>query len=364
MKILRVINSLHIGGAERSIVGNVPLHIKNGYATDVLLLNGEDTFFLKELKEQNVPVISLGKSNMLFNPFFILKISRIINNYDIVHAHLFPSFYIVAFAKIFRNSKTKLVFTEHSTSNNRRGKFIFKWIERFIYNQYDKIIAITPEANINLKQHLRGNENITVIYNGVDLVKIRNEKNQNRESFNLNVKLKDKTIITQIASFRSQKDQDTLIRSLALLPENFHVLFVGDGARMSICKELTEKLGVADQVSFLGLQNNVGAILNKSSIVVMSSNYEGFGRAAIEGMAAGKPVIASNVPGLSKIVEGAGLLFEPRDEKMLSNLILKLSNDSNFYNQTVKKCLNRAEEFDISKMVKEYEDVYDNLFNS
>lgn len=361
MKILRVINSLHIGGAERSIVGNVPLHINNGYATDVLLLNGEDTFFLKELKEHKVNVISLSKSNMLYNPFFILKIGRIINNYDIVHAHLFPSLYLVAFAKILKKSKTKLVFTEHNTSNNRRGKFIFKWIERLVYKQYDKIIAITPEANINLKRHLKSNRNITTIYNGVDLDKIQNEKNQNSLYADRIVKLKDKKIIVQIASFRSQKDQDTLIRALTLLPEDFHVLFVGDGARIQICKDLAKKLSVEQQISFLGLQNKVGAILNESSIVVMSSNYEGFGRAAIEGMAAGKPVIASNVPGLSKIIEGAGLLFEVGDEKKLSNLILKLSNDSKFYNQTAVKCLQRAEEFDIKKMVEKYEVIYDKL---
>lgn len=363
MKILRVINSLNIGGAERSIVGNVPLHNKNGYKTDVLLLNGTDTFFLKELKEQGVNIIALGKSKFLFNPVFIFKIGSIINNYDIVHAHLFPSLYLVAFAKIYKNSKTKLVFTEHSTLNKRRNKLIFKWIERFIYRQFDTIIAITPEANKNLSKHLNIENKIITIYNGVDLEKIRSEKQKNNVFIDLKNQLKNKKIITQIASFRSQKDQDTLIKALALLPKDYQVLFVGDGERLKFCKNLAKKFNVEAQIIFLGLQNNVGAILEMTDIVVMSSIYEGFGRVAIEGMAAGKPIIASNVAGLSQIVEGAGLLFDVGDEKKLSKLILELSNDNKLYNQIAEKCLQRAALFDIKKMVKEYEIIYDNLYS-
>lgn len=361
MKILRVINSLNIGGAERSIVGNLPLHIKNGYDMDVLLLNGENTFFKEELRKQNINVISLGKSKFLFNPLFLFKIIRLIDNYNIVHVHLFPSLYWVALAKYFKNSKTKLVFTEHNTLNKRRGSVIFKWMDRFIYKFYDRIIAITPEANANLKLHLKYDINITTIYNGVDIEKIKDGQNEDVLFFN-DFNFENKKIIVQIASFRNQKDQDTLIRAMVLLPNEFHVFFVGDGDRIKICKDLAKKKGVEDRVSFLGLQKNVGAILARANIVVMSSHYEGFGRAAIEGMAIGMPVIASNVPGLSNLVNGAGLLFEVGDEEMLSSLILKLANNSDLYNEVSKKCSIRAREYGIEKMVKGYELLYDKLF--
>ena len=143
---------------------------------------------------------------------------------------------------------------------------------------------------------------------------------------------------------------------------DFHVLFVGDGARLKFCKDLATELSVSHRTIFLGLQEKVGSILAQSSIVVMSSHYEGFGRSAIEGMAAGKPVIASNVPGLSQVVEGAGLLFEVGDYKMLASLILKLTTNELFYKQVSRNCLDRANQFDIKKMVKGYEQVYEGLF--
>ena len=107
MRILRVINSLNIGGAERSIAGNVPLHVNNGYQTDVLLLDGNPTFFLKDLLKQNIKVTWFGVNNFIYNPLYIFKISKIINKYDIIHVHLFPSLYWVALAKLLTKSNTK-----------------------------------------------------------------------------------------------------------------------------------------------------------------------------------------------------------------------------------------------------------------
>lgn len=359
MKVLRVINSLHIGGAERSIVGNVPVHIKNGYEMDVLLLNGENTFFLRELEKEKVKIITLGRSKKITNLLFIFKIAKIINEYDIVHAHLFPSLYWVALAKVFKRSKTKLVFTEHNTHNKRRNLILFKYIERYIYKQYEEIIAITPEAKKNLEQHLNRYQNIVTIYNGVDLNKIASEKDSLPISFK--EKYKGKKILVQVASFRDQKDQDTLIKTMRLLPTNFHVLFVGDGERITACKKLAESLGVSTKISFLGLQDNVGGVLNIADVVIMSSHWEGFGRAAIEGMAAKKPVVGTNVPGLAEIVKDAGLLFEVGDENELARLILKLCNNEEFYNEIANKCFERAKDFDIKKMVSSYEEVYKKL---
>ena len=179
MKILRVINSLTIAGAERSVVGNVPYHIKNGFKVDILVLNGLKTFFLDEVIKEKINLIILGKNNNIYNPVLIFKICKIINKYDVIHVSLFPSLYWVAIAKFITRSKTKLVYTEHSTNNARRGKYIFKWIDSFIYKQYDKLVAITPETKKNLIEHLIYKPDIVTIYNGVDLEKIKHEMNVN-----------------------------------------------------------------------------------------------------------------------------------------------------------------------------------------
>jgi len=355
MKVLRVINSLNIGGAERSIVGNVPLHIQNGIDIEVLLLNGKETFFFKELEKNNVKIHFLGKNNNVYNPILIFKFFKYIKKYDIKHVSLFPELYWIALAKLIFRSKTKLIFTEHNTHNKRMKSFLFRWIDKILYKQYHHIVAISPEANFNLSKHLGQQYPISTIYNGVDISKIK-QGNNRKESLNF-IPI-NKKILLQIAGFRVQKDQDTLIKALALLPIKFHLLLVGDGPRMNICKDLAKSLNVHERITFLGLRNNVEDILCSSDIVVLSSHWEGFGRSAVEGMAASKPVIASNVAGLSQIVKDAGLLFEPGDYKTLSSLIINLDKNENLYTKVALKCSERAQQYDIKKMVDDYERLY------
>ena len=175
MKILRVINSLNIGGAERSVVSNVPIHRKNGFDIDVLVLNGSRTHFYEDLAKKKINIISLGKNNNIYNPLMIFKVTKYINNYDVLHVSLFPALYWVAFAKILTRSKTKLIFTEHNTINRRMGNYFFEIFEQIIYKQYDRIVAISPEANESLSLHLKNKIKVSTIYNGVDVARVYKE---------------------------------------------------------------------------------------------------------------------------------------------------------------------------------------------
>ena len=93
-------------------------------------------------------------------------------------------------------------------------------------------------------------------------------------------------------------------------------------------------------------------------MAVMSSHWEGFGLAAVEGMAAGKPVIASDIDGLSQVVDGAGLLFPKGDEKALASCILEIYEDKDYYQRLSELSVERAKEFDLSHMVNQYIKIY------
>lgn len=353
MKILRVINNLNTGGAERSLETNVPIHIRNGYEMDVLVLDGTVTPFLKSLKEKNVSVFSTGIRS-LYNPWQIVRIANFIRKYDVVHVHLFPSLYWVALAKMVSGAKCHLVYTEHSTENRRRNKSILRLLDRFIYKRYERIIAISDATHRNLSIHLGDDSRIITIANGVDLRPY--EKQYEKVVFDGCDE--DVFIITQIASFRRQKDQDTTIKSLQFTNHNVHAVFAGIGERIDECKQLAIELGVEDRVHFLGSRMDIPAIVMSSDIVVMSSNYEGFGRAAIEGMAGRKPTIATNVAGLRDVVGGAGLLFEVGDARKLAEYITQLQEDAEYYNVVAEKCYNRAQEYSATKMIEGYEKIY------
>lgn len=93
----------------------------------------------------------------------------------------------------------------------------------------------------------------------------------------------------------------------------------------------------------------------------MSSHWEGFGLAAVEGMAAGKPVVATDVPGLAEVVQGAGILFPHEDEKTLALVLRRLMEDKTYYQQIVNQCMLRVSQYDIRKTVGAYLEIYKKL---
>ena len=168
MKILHIINSLATGGAEKLIIETLPLYAKQGLKIDLLLLNGAAHPFLEELASKKCcEIFNLGTSSV-YNPITIFKIIPYLKKYDIVHVHLFPAQYWVVLAKLLSFSKTKLIFTEHNTTNRRLENPIFRFIDKWIYQFYAGVIAITAEIKTLLLKHTALSEvRFTVIENGV-----------------------------------------------------------------------------------------------------------------------------------------------------------------------------------------------------
>ena len=87
MRILQVITSLHIGGAEKLIVDMVPLYQELGYQVDVLLFDGTETPFKRQVRAKGVTIYELGKGGSVYNPLYIFKLIPFLRKYDIVHTH-------------------------------------------------------------------------------------------------------------------------------------------------------------------------------------------------------------------------------------------------------------------------------------
>lgn len=358
MKVLQVINSLGIGGAEKLIVDSILCRAGSACEVDVLLLNGKDTNFKRILQKHGIRVFSLGEENNIYNPLLIVKLIPFLKRYDVVHVHLFPAQYWVAIAACFLRKKVKLITTEHNTTNRRRNIAGFKWIDRFIYKRYDRIVAISPSTQHALANYINDSRVLTIA-NGVDIRQFQIAKPYLKNEL---LTLDDKSVsVIQVAGFRTQKDQDTVIKALARLPGNYHLFLVGDGPRRNICEEMVHDLNLAERVHFLGLREDIPRLLKSANIVIMSSHWEGFGLAAVEGMAAGKPVIASEVAGLAEVVANYGLLFKTGDAHALALLIERLSNDGGFYEEVAARCAVRACDFDIKRMVREYGKLYKEL---
>ena len=198
-----------------------------------------------------------------------------------------------------------------------------------------------------------------MIYNGINLEVISNAKQYSISE--LGNFPEDAQIIVQVSSFRYPKDQKTVISALSLLPNNYYLILVGDGDLRSDCEEHSKALNVEHRTVFMGLRNDVPRLLKSSNFIVLSSHYEGLSLSSIEGMASGKPFIATNVPGLKEVVINAGLLFEYQDQYGLAKIIKKLSEDKEYYHEIVNSCQKRAKEYDIQFMADNYRKVYQKI---
>jgi glycosyltransferase involved in cell wall biosynthesis len=345
MKIIHIISSLEIGGAQRLLSDLLPIQKQQGIDVSLLVLKFEDNDFTRKVQNAGVPIISLDVKSFR-NPFLAFKVRSIIKGYDVVHVHLVHSLYICSLAA--RGIKTKLVYTEHSTSNNRRGKAYVRPIEKYIYSRYDRLISISQQTQDALQAWLQSeDERFVVINNGVDT----------KAFANIHKEVMPKSLI-MVSRFATSKDQETVIRAMKDLDDDVTLRFVGDGDNLEHCKMVANEIGVGNRVQFLGARSDVANLIAESYIGIQSSNWEGFGLTAVEMMACGKPVIATDVDGLKQVVEGAGILFKVGDEKALAESINRLVCDNVLYYETVKKCRERAMQYDIRNTVKQYIDIY------
>ena len=343
-----MISSLEIGGAQRLLSDLLPIQKQQGIDVSLLVLKSEDSAFSKKVADAGVPIISLNVKSFR-NPFLAFRVRKIIMRYDVVHAHLVHALYICSLAA--RGLKTKLVYTEHSTSNNRRGKTYVRPIEKFIYGRYDKLISISQQTQDALQDWLQSNDGrFVVINNGVDT----------KVFANIHKEVIPKSLI-MVSRFASSKDQETVIRAMKDLDDGVILRLVGDGENLEHCKQVARECGVENRVQFLGARADVAELVAESYIGIQSSNWEGFGLTAVEIMACGKPVIATNVDGLMQVVEGAGELFSVGDYKDLARIVNRILISQTLYEEMSRQSRVRAAEFCITQTAQKYTKVYKSL---
>ena len=359
MKILHVITTLDTGGAERLMVDLLPQLKDKGNQVELLLFNGVITPFRQELESKGVIIheLSRSKGNIrhteVYNPLNIIRLRRYLRDFDVIHTHNTASQLYVPLAKLLFRSNVVLVTTEHNTTNRRRFIWWFRPLDKWMYRQYIRVVCIGDSTRNNLESYLDNDCNTCVIYNGVNIRRfIRPIKD---------ISHKHDYVITMVAGFRPQKDQDTLIKALRRLPINYRLQLVGDGGREPQLKELCNKMGLDSRVAFLGKRIDIPDIMGDSDVMVLSSHWEGLSLSSIEGMASGRPFIASDVDGLREVVGGAGVLFAHGDDEELANKIRFLCEHPDEYRQVAEACQRRAMDYDISVMANAYHELYQSL---
>lgn len=210
-----------------------------------------------------------------------------------------------------------------------------------------------------------GIKNSIVIPNGVDLQKFQNlRQNQIRAKLGL----KDEFIITTVARLEKIKGVEYLIKALSnyrLRIINYKLLIIGEGSRRQALEELSKKLGLSENIKFLGqIQNKeIPKYLAISDCFILPSLQEGFGIAVLEAQASKVPVIASNVGGISDIIEDGktGVLIEPKDSEQIAQAVIKMFSDQNFGKVLTKNAFQKLEKYDWQNIANKVFSVYQSI---
>lgn len=147
------------------------------------------------------------------------------------------------------------------------------------------------------------------------------------------------------------KHVETLIKAIALIKEvlpSIRVAIVGDGEEQVNLKELTQSLGLADQISFVGFQTNLWEWYNQSKLSVITSEREGFPYTVIESLKCGVPVIVSNCGDVNDVVKDSfngRIVLDYNDHNVYSDMIIELLTNPDQIDRYSKNCLQTVENF-------------------
>jgi glycosyltransferase involved in cell wall biosynthesis len=354
MRVLQLIDSLPLAGAE-VLVKDVALRLRSrGIECEVAVLRRLHSPLESALQEAGVPLHST-RVIQLYSLRQVKPLANLMQHFDLIHVHLFPAqlWAVLAAAKL--GSHIRLVTTEHNTWNARR-RWWFRPVDHWMYAHY-QVVACNSEATAHelVRWCPSTATRINVIPNGIPV-----EDFQAAEPADLNFESQDEARLVFVGRFEPQKDHRTILRALTKLPK-VRLLLVGDGPLRRELEDLAQSLGVISQVSFLGRRTDVANVLKACDVYIHSTNSDGFGIAACEAMAAGLPVIASDVPGLAEVVDGAGVLFPVGDDVALAREIRELLASPGRRRDMSNASRKRAQSFGIDRTVDGYLAMYESV---
>src|SRR6266576_3991736 len=357
MRVLHVINSLILAGAEVLLSEMLPRMRQRGLEVAVLLLKHLDSPLEIDLRAAGFHFLP-SRGSDIYSPLHIWSLAKHISSFDVVHSHLFPAQLWVAAGTRLASRRVPLVTSEPSTHNRRRRRWA-RPLDVWMYRNYKEITCnskATAECLIEWVSEVA--DRVSVIHNGVPVERFQDAKPARKSE--VLPTANGRPVIMFVARFDPTKDHATLLRATCRVPDAELVL-VGDGDSRPAMQQLASDLGIGERVHFLGRRADIPQLLKLADLYVHASNSEGFGIAAVEAMSAGLPVVASDVPGLNEVVKDAGRLVPSRDEESLAKAIREILQSKQIRRRMAAASQKRAAQFSINRTVDSFISIYESV---
>ncbi len=247
---------------------------------------------------------------------------------------------------------------------------IFVIAERALSHMTDKIAALTDrERDEHLEQGVASIEKYTIIHSGVMLQQIMNmniDIETGKKEFGIPQNSNVIGVVGRLVPIKGHKYLVSAAKRIIKEFDNTVFVFVGDGYLETRLEKQAEALGVRKNIIFAGWRKDVIEVLDLFDILVLPSLNEGMGKVLIEGMALGKPIVASRVGGIIDLVKNGdnGILVSPRDSDALGEAILTLIRNKKLAQRLGEYGkANISPEYDTFVMVRQIEEMYENMLS-
>ncbi len=338
------------------------------YQQPVRLIEFNANIFYHEVRVATYPLFEYPPYETALSSTMV----DVINNHklDLLHVHYaIPHASAAYMAKKIVATHGKnipVITTLHGTDITLVGRDkTLAPVVAFSINESDAITAVSKNLRDETYEIFDIKKEIEVIYNFVDVKRFQKKP---IDAFRKVIAPNGERILVHASNFRPIKRVLDVVNIFAEVSKEIpsKLLFVGDGPERPATENLCRKLNLCDDIRFVGKQEQIEEILAVADLFILPSEYESFGLAALEAMAAGVPLISSEAGGLPEInINGkTGYMSPVGDVASMSRNAIDILSDEGLLTTFKKNAAEQARKFDIHQIVPKYERLYDRFLDT
>jgi N-acetyl-alpha-D-glucosaminyl L-malate synthase BshA len=264
------------------------------------------------------------------------------------------------------NKKIPFITTLHGTDITLVGRDkTYSPVVTFSTMESDVLTAVSENLKSETYRNFKIDKPIEVIHNFVDVQRFHKKP---VDAFKKLIAPNGEKIIVHASNFRKVKRVDDVLKTFLILNKTIpsKLLLLGDGPERGHIEQMTRDCAECAEVKFLGKQEQMEDILPIADLFLLTSEYESFGLAALEAMAAEVPVISTNAGGLPEInINGyCGYMSNVGDVEDMAKNAVAILKDQKTHEQFKQNALTQAKKFDIENIVPLYEKLYQRLIEA
>ena len=360
MRIVQVLNTLEIGGAERMALNLAVALLDAGHEPSFYCISGEGEL-ASEVRQSGIAVKNFAKApGLSFATVVAMARSLMRDRPDVVLSHN-PGAHYYAVVAAFLARVPVVVNTRHSPISPRGSEYreeYFKWLLPIT----DQVVFVSEQARKVIEgswRNTRSRRKVRVIPNGIPLSKFRSHPAHPGSQY-------PTITFGAVGRMATVKGYDILLqafRSVAGKIPDAQLRIVGDGPQRESLQRQCLELALSEKVSIEPATTDVASVLSELDVFVVSSLSEGLPLVVLEAMAAGLPIVSTRVGGIPEAVpeKQVGWFCAPGDVDALADLLVKAYQSPDLETRGREAARIASEHYDSSKMAARYLELFVSL---